>query len=161
MASESGEAGGMSQYIDHHLQHLANKHQEGLFDPSVIHRDTLFLSLLCAAIVAHAHLVSNQLAVVRRLLMDPGHGKQQSPSTYERPHEWARGRSLPPCPCIPPAAATLQPAWRCGFDDVADDQAEQLVCGRELPPPARDEVFQTPREGIRGCIDAQLDDVRT
>jgi F-type H+-transporting ATPase subunit a len=51
MASESGEAGGMSQYIDHHLQHLANKHQEGLFDLSVIHRDTLFFSLLCAAIV--------------------------------------------------------------------------------------------------------------
>ena len=51
MASESGEAGGLSQYIDHHLQHLANKHQEGLFDPSVIHRDTLFFSLLCAAIV--------------------------------------------------------------------------------------------------------------
>jgi len=51
MASESGEAGGLSQYIDHHLQHLANKHQEGLFDPSIIHRDTLFFSLLCAAIV--------------------------------------------------------------------------------------------------------------
>jgi F-type H+-transporting ATPase subunit a len=51
MASESGEAGGLSQYIDHHLQHLANKHQEGLFDLSVIHRDTLFFSLLCAAIV--------------------------------------------------------------------------------------------------------------
>ena len=51
MASESGEAGGLSQYIDHHLQHLVNKHQEGLFDPSVIHRDTLFFSLLCAAIV--------------------------------------------------------------------------------------------------------------
>jgi F-type H+-transporting ATPase subunit a len=51
MASESGEAGGMSQYIDHHLQHLANKHQEGLVDPSVIHTDTLFFSLLCAAIV--------------------------------------------------------------------------------------------------------------
>ena len=51
MASESGEAGGLSEYIRHHLQHLANKHQEGLFDFSVIHLDTLFFSLLCAAII--------------------------------------------------------------------------------------------------------------
>ena len=51
MSSEAGEAGGLSQYIDHHLHHLANKHQEGLLDFSVIHLDTIFFSLLCAAIV--------------------------------------------------------------------------------------------------------------
>jgi|SRR5688572_7979491 len=68
MASESGEAGGLSQYIDHHLQHLANKHQEGLFDPSVIHRDTLFFSLLCAAIV----LVVLRLAAGRATPGVPG-----------------------------------------------------------------------------------------
>ena len=51
MSSEAGEAGGLSQYIDHHLHNLANKHQEGLLDFSVIHFDTLFFSLLCAAIV--------------------------------------------------------------------------------------------------------------
>jgi len=51
MSSEAGEAGGLSQYIDHHLHHLANKHQEGLLDFSVIHLDTIFFSLLCAAII--------------------------------------------------------------------------------------------------------------
>jgi F-type H+-transporting ATPase subunit a len=51
MASESGEAGGLSAYISHHLQHLANKQQEGLLDFSVVHLDTLFFSLLCAGIV--------------------------------------------------------------------------------------------------------------
>jgi F-type H+-transporting ATPase subunit a len=53
MASEAGEAGGqtLSEYIDHHLQHLSSKHQSGLFDPSVIHWDTLFFSLLCGFLV--------------------------------------------------------------------------------------------------------------
>jgi F-type H+-transporting ATPase subunit a len=54
MASEGGEHGGqqtLSQYIDHHLHHNASHHQTGLFDLSVIHWDTLFFSLLCAAVV--------------------------------------------------------------------------------------------------------------
>jgi F-type H+-transporting ATPase subunit a len=51
MASESGgDHGGMSGYISHHLQHLASKEQHGLIDFSVVHWDTLFFSLLCAAI---------------------------------------------------------------------------------------------------------------
>ena len=56
---------------------------------------------------------------------------------------------------------TLQPVWRSGFDDVANNQAEQFVCGHKLAPPARDEVFQTPNQGVWGRIAAQLDDVRT
>jgi F-type H+-transporting ATPase subunit a len=54
MASEGGEHGGgltLSEYIDHHLHHKASHHQSGLFDLSVIHWDTVFFSLLCAAIV--------------------------------------------------------------------------------------------------------------
>src|SRR5687767_11353928 len=51
MASVSGEAGGLSEYISHHLHHLANKHQEGLLDFSVVHLDTVFFSLLSAAII--------------------------------------------------------------------------------------------------------------
>jgi F-type H+-transporting ATPase subunit a len=53
MASEGGEHGGqtLSQYIDHHLQHLSSKEQSALFDPSVIHWDTLFFSLLCGFLV--------------------------------------------------------------------------------------------------------------
>ena len=51
MASESGsDHGGMSGYIAHHLHHLASKEQHGLIDLSVVHWDTLFFSLLCAAI---------------------------------------------------------------------------------------------------------------
>jgi F-type H+-transporting ATPase subunit a len=52
MASESGgEHGGLSGYIAHHLTHLASSKQHSLFDPSIVHLDTLFFSLLTAAIL--------------------------------------------------------------------------------------------------------------
>jgi F-type H+-transporting ATPase subunit a len=51
MASEGGDNGGLTGYIDHHLHHLANREQQGLLDFSVVHWDTLFFSLLCAGIV--------------------------------------------------------------------------------------------------------------
>ena len=53
MASESGgdHGGGLSGYISHHLTHLASDKQSGLFDISVVHWDTLFFSLLCAAVI--------------------------------------------------------------------------------------------------------------
>lgn len=52
MASESGgDHGGLSGYISHHLHHLASAKQSSLFDPSVVHWDTLFFSLFCAAVV--------------------------------------------------------------------------------------------------------------
>src|SRR5690606_23938126 len=50
MASEGDGALGFSEYIDHHLQHLASAKQEALFDASVLHWDTLFFALLCAAV---------------------------------------------------------------------------------------------------------------
>jgi F-type H+-transporting ATPase subunit a len=52
MASESGgdHGEGMSGYIAHHLHHLSSKEQHSLIDLSVVHWDTLFFSLLCAAI---------------------------------------------------------------------------------------------------------------
>ncbi len=40
----------MSAYITHHLQHLANAEQTALFDASIVHWDTMFFSLLCAAV---------------------------------------------------------------------------------------------------------------
>ena len=49
MATTEAETG--SEYIAHHLRHLASKAQHGLFDISVVHKDTLFFSLLTAAIV--------------------------------------------------------------------------------------------------------------
>ena len=43
MASEGGgESVGMSDYISHHLHHLASHHQEGMFDLHVLHLDTVF-----------------------------------------------------------------------------------------------------------------------
>jgi F-type H+-transporting ATPase subunit a len=51
MASErGGDHGGMSGYIFHHLHHLSSKEQHSLIDFTVVHKDTLFFSLLCAAI---------------------------------------------------------------------------------------------------------------
>ena len=49
--SAAAEPGGLSEYISHHLHHLSNGHQQGLLDFSVVHWDTLFFSLLTAAIV--------------------------------------------------------------------------------------------------------------
>lgn len=51
MASESGGKESMSEYVSHHLTHLASGKQKGLFDISIVHWDTLFFSLLCAAII--------------------------------------------------------------------------------------------------------------
>jgi F-type H+-transporting ATPase subunit a len=53
MASEGGGEHGNSfpEYIGHHLKNLTNKPQEGPFDLSVIHLDTVFFSLLSAFVV--------------------------------------------------------------------------------------------------------------
>ena len=52
MANEGGEAPEtLSGYISHHLHHLSNREPTALFDFSVIHLDTIFFSLLCAAVV--------------------------------------------------------------------------------------------------------------
>jgi F-type H+-transporting ATPase subunit a len=51
MASEGGDKGGLTGYIDHHLHHNANHEQHGLLDFSVVHWDTVFFSLLCGFIV--------------------------------------------------------------------------------------------------------------
>jgi F-type H+-transporting ATPase subunit a len=70
MASESGgEHGeGLSGYIAHHLHHLESKEQHSMFDFSVVHWDTLFFSLLCAAIV----LILLRLAASRATAGVPG-----------------------------------------------------------------------------------------
>ncbi|HKE94335.1 MAG TPA: F0F1 ATP synthase subunit A [Povalibacter sp.] len=41
----------MSEYISHHLHHLATEHQEALFDPHVLHLDTIFFAILCGLVV--------------------------------------------------------------------------------------------------------------
>jgi F-type H+-transporting ATPase subunit a len=59
MASAESMTG--SEYVAHHLRHLASGPQHGLFDPSVIHYDTLAFSLLTAALV----VIVLRLAAVR------------------------------------------------------------------------------------------------
>jgi F-type H+-transporting ATPase subunit a len=49
MAAEESVTG--SEYIAHHLHHNASGEQVGLFDPSIVHFDTIFFSLLTAALV--------------------------------------------------------------------------------------------------------------
>jgi len=51
MASEGGDKGELTGYIDHHLHHLANREQHGLLDFSVVHWDTVFFSVLCGFLV--------------------------------------------------------------------------------------------------------------
>lgn len=48
-AAEHGET--LSEYISHHLTHLASAKQHGLFDSQIFHWDTLFFSILCAVVV--------------------------------------------------------------------------------------------------------------
>lgn len=50
MAAE-GQATTASEYVVHHLHHLSAKVQHGLFDPSNLHFDTLFFSVLTGLIV--------------------------------------------------------------------------------------------------------------
>ena len=64
----AGESLTGSEYIAHHLRHLASAPQHGLFDPSVIHYDTLFFSLLTAALV----LIGLRLAARRATPGVPG-----------------------------------------------------------------------------------------
>jgi F-type H+-transporting ATPase subunit a len=55
MASEGVESGGgLTEYIAHHLTHLASRKQTGLVDFSIVHWDTIFFALLSAVIVLYA-----------------------------------------------------------------------------------------------------------
>lgn len=49
-SAEAGTETG-SEYIAHHLHHNASAEQHGLFDPSIVHLDTLFFSLLTAFVI--------------------------------------------------------------------------------------------------------------
>jgi F-type H+-transporting ATPase subunit a len=68
IASEGGGEQTMGDYIAHHLKHLASGKQQGLLDFSVVHWDTLFFSLLCAAVV----LVVLRMAASRATAGVPG-----------------------------------------------------------------------------------------
>jgi len=66
MATSAPETG--SEYVAHHLKHLASGEQHGLFDPSVLHYDTLFFSVLTVTLV----LLVLRLAATRATTGVPG-----------------------------------------------------------------------------------------
>jgi len=57
-----------SEYVAHHLRHNASAVQQGLFDPSVVHYDTIIFSLLTVALV----LIVMRLAAARATAGVPG-----------------------------------------------------------------------------------------
>lgn len=86
VANEGGAAEeSLSEYISHHLHHLSNKEPTGLFDFSVVHLDTVFFSLLCAAIV----LIVLRLAARRATPGVPG----KFQTFVEMLVEWVNGEA--------------------------------------------------------------------
>src|SRR5262245_29572494 len=108
MASEGGGEHGTSfaDYISHHLQHLASRVQTGLFDPSVVHLDTIFFSLLTAAIV----LFVLRLAAGRATSGVPGRLQAAVEILVEAVNEQARTMVNGPLTYIAPLALTVF-AW--------------------------------------------------
>jgi len=86
MSNEGGEAPeGLSGYISHHLHHLSNHEPKALFDFTVVHLDTIFFGLLCAAIV----LIVLRVAAVRATPGVPGRFQ----TLVEMLVEWVNGEA--------------------------------------------------------------------
>jgi len=105
MASESGgdHGEGMSGYIAHHLHHLASKPQHSLIDFSVVHKDTLFFSLLCAALV----LVLLRIAASRATPGVPGKFQTAVEMLVEMVEEQAKAMVHGSLKYIAPLALTV------------------------------------------------------
>ena len=106
MASESGgEHGGegLSGYIAHHLHYLSSKEQHSIFDLSVVHWDTLFFSLLCAAIV----LLLLRMAASRATAGVPGKFQAAVEMLVEMVEEQAKGMVDGSLKYIAPLALTV------------------------------------------------------
>ena len=108
MASEgSGEHGtSFADYISHHLQHLASRAQNGMFDPSVVHIDTIFFSLLTATLV----LFLLRRAARRATPGVPGRFQAAVEMLVEAVNEQARTMVNGPLTYIAPLALTVF-AW--------------------------------------------------
>jgi len=107
MASESGgEHGGgegLSGYIAHHLHHLSSKEQHSIFDLSIVHWDTLFFSLLCAALV----LVLLRIAASRATPGVPGKFQTAVEMLVEMVEEQAKAMVHGSLKYIAPLALTV------------------------------------------------------
>jgi F-type H+-transporting ATPase subunit a len=105
MASESGveHGGGLSEYISHHLHHLSSKEQHSMFDFSIVHWDTLFFSLLCAAIV----LILLRIAAARATAGVPGKFQTAVEMLVEMVEEQAKAMVHGSLKYIAPLALTV------------------------------------------------------
>ncbi len=106
MASESGDDHGFSGYISHHLTHLASGEQHSMFDLSIVHWDTLFFALLCAALV----LVPLRMAAKRATPGVPGKFQMAVEMLVEMVNEQARAMVHGKLTYIAPLALTVF-AW--------------------------------------------------
>ena len=106
MASEGGGdhgGEGLSGYISHHLHHLSSKEQHSMFDFSVVHWDTLFFSLLCAAIV----LIVLRIAAARATAGVPGKFQTAVEMLVEMVEEQAKAMVHGSLKYIAPLALTV------------------------------------------------------
>jgi F-type H+-transporting ATPase subunit a len=106
MASESGGdhgGEGLSGYISHHLHHLSSKEQHSIFDLSIVHWDTMFFSLLCAAIV----LLLLRIAASRATAGVPGKFQAAVEMLVEMVEEQAKGMVHGSLKYIAPLALTV------------------------------------------------------
>ena len=106
MANEGGaEHGGegLSGYIAHHLHHLSSKEQHSIFDLSIVHWDTLFFSLLCAALV----LVLLRIAASRATPGVPGKFQTAVEMLVEMVEEQAKAMVHGSLKYIAPLALTV------------------------------------------------------
>src|SRR5437868_6013975 len=103
MASEGGEHGGMSEYIAHHLRHLASDRQMAIFDPHIVHFDTITFSVLCGLIV----LVALRVAAMRASAGVPGRFQGAVEMLIEFVNDQAKGMVHGKLDFIAPLALTV------------------------------------------------------
>lgn len=104
MASEGGgEHGGMAGYISHHLTHLASGKQQGLFDPNVLHLDTIFFAVLCGVLV----LLALRMAARKATAGVPGRFQAFVEMLVEFVNEQAKGMVHGKLTFIAPLALTV------------------------------------------------------
>ena len=104
MASEGdGEHGGLAGYISHHLQHLATAKQAALFDPNVLHLDTIFFAMLAGLVV----LIPLYFAARRSTAAVPGRFQAFVEMLVEFVEEQAKGMVHGKLTFIAPLALTV------------------------------------------------------
>jgi F-type H+-transporting ATPase subunit a len=103
MALMASESGGMAGYISHHLTHLASGKQDGLFDPNILHLDTIFFSVLCGLLV----LFTLRMAARKATAGVPGRFQAFVEMLVEFVNEQAKGMVHGKLTFIAPLALTV------------------------------------------------------